>query len=464
MKRGQASTGLAPHDWLLAEATRRSEESAGEFRLDDPATQSAAAGPGSTEARIVQRARWLPGAEEASADIAQLLGATRWMTLLLMLLGLLAGAAATSGIQTGATTIALSYAVLALLGVPLALLLVWAVLNLRPGDNGTPGLPGRVLWWLMTMFSRRLGLAARRRHLAGALTELGRKRGRMLMALATHAFWTMFFIGCIGWMWLRFLGLRFDFSWETTLLSGPWLQDLIIAIGWLPAWLFGLSLPGPEQVQQVLAGRSSPADRSLWAGYLIGVLALYGLLPRALLALWYLQRWRRARLALDLARPGYLRLLPALSGPSAATGPRGKPPPELPLVRRRGPPAAAGSGSPVLIGVELDTDETRWPPKISGCRVLGRADNRRQRSQIQQALAMLDDRPEKIVALCSLARTPDRGTMTWLGELAEIAPVEIRLADADRLPGLGIDAGQRSRDWRRLAQRFGLELAPAESS
>ncbi|MEX0915971.1 MAG: DUF2868 domain-containing protein, partial [Wenzhouxiangellaceae bacterium] len=99
-------------------------------------------------------------------------------------------------------------------------------------------------------------------------------------------------------------------------------------------------------------------------------------------------------------------------------------------------------------------------PDIPGCRVLGRADNRRQRAEIVQALRLLDPRPEKIVALCSLARTPDRGTMTWLGELAEIAPVEIRLTDADRLPGLGIDTAQRREDWRRLAERFGIELEP----
>jgi len=450
--------GLRPGDWLLAETTRRQEESAGDFRLEDPATRAAAAAPVSTEERIVKRAGQLSDGAGMSADIDQTLGAMRWMTLLLMLLGLLAGAAASSGIQTAGSTIALSYALLVLLGVPLTLLLIWSVLNLWPGRRGAPGLPGRALWWLLRMFSRRFGLAPGRRHLAGALAELGRARGRTLMALATHAFWTLFFAGSIGWLWLRFLGLRFDFSWETTLLSGPWLEDLIIAIGWLPAWLFGLALPEPGQVQEVLGNRSSPADRGLWAGYLIGALTLYGLLPRALLALWYLRRWRRTRLMLDLARPGYLRLLPVLSGPSTATGPRGKPPPEQPAFRTQGPPASAGDGSPVLVGIELDIDETRWPPDIPGCRVLGRADNRRQRHQIQQALAMLEHTPEKIIALCSLARTPDRGTMTWLGELAQYAPVEIRLADADRLPVLGIDVGQRSQDWRRLAERYGLML------
>ncbi|MEX2500563.1 MAG: DUF2868 domain-containing protein, partial [Wenzhouxiangellaceae bacterium] len=323
MKPGQLLSGLAPRDWLLAETTRRIDESTGEFRLDQPATLDAARSPGTPGERIVERARRLPGAQRLVDDIGQLLTSARWLIVVLMILGLLSGMAAASGVQTGASTIALSYAIVVLLGVPLLLLLVWALLNLRRRESASPGLPGRILWWLMLLFSRRFGLAAQRRHLAAALAELGRLRGRTLMALTTHAFWTSFFVGCIGWMWLRFLGLRFDFSWETTLLSGQWLEQLIIAIGWLPAWLFGLSLPAPEQVQEVLSSRSGPADRRLWASYLIGALALYGFAPRALLALWFLRRWRRARMRLDLARPGYLRLLPVLSGPSQAIGPRG---------------------------------------------------------------------------------------------------------------------------------------------
>jgi len=455
----EASNGLAPADWLLAETTRRIDEADGEFRLDDPATQSAAAAQGNIEQRIAQRARRLPGGDRTVTEIGQLLGASRWIIAVLMLLGLLTGAAAGSAVQTGANTIALSYALVVLLGVPLALLLVWAALNFRPRGTGTPGLPGRGLWWLLALVSRRFGLAAGRRHLAAALAELGHTQGRTLMALTTHAFWTMFFIGCIGWMWLRFLGLRFDFSWETTLLSGPWLEQLIPAIGWLPGWLFGLSLPDPEQVHDVLANRSDPGDRGLWATYLIGALTLYGLVPRALLALWFLHRWRHTRLPLDLARPGYLRLLPVMARASRTIGARGQPPPAH-RGARGGPAAAPGSGDAVLVGVELD-DRTPWPPDLPGGRVLGRADDRQQRKRIREALALLQPRPGKIIALCSLARSPDRGTMTWLCELARIAPVEIALADARRLPALGIDPHQREQDWRRLAQRFDLDLAQA---
>ena len=97
----EGSKRLAPEDWLLAETTRRREEAAGDFQLDESATRTAAVEPGSTEERIVRRAGRLPGAQETSAEIRQFLRAARWMILLLMLLGLLAGATATSGIETG---------------------------------------------------------------------------------------------------------------------------------------------------------------------------------------------------------------------------------------------------------------------------------------------------------------------------------------------------------------------------
>lgn len=455
MKLDRGITGLKPRDWLLAESVRRLDESTGDFRLDEAATRQAALEPASPSGRIVERARRLPASGRLRGDIDHVISAARWLILLLMALGFLAGVAAASALQTATATIALSHALLVLLGVPFILLLIWALVSLFGRSGGAAGLPGRMLWWLMLLFTRRFGLAAHRRHLAASLSELGRLRGRTLMALATHSFWTTFFVGCIAWMWLRFLGLRFDFTWETTLLSGRWLEDLVIAIGWLPSWLFGLALPSPEQVQGVLSDRSPATDRRLWAGYLIGALVVYGLAPRAALAALFMLRWRRARLTLDLSRPGYLRLLPVLSGPSQSTGPRGEPPP-APDRAHRVRPAESGTGSAVLIGVELDHDDTRWPPAVSDCRVLGRADNRRQRGEIMQALELLNPRPEKIVALCSLARSPDRGTMAFLGELAQFAPLEIRLADADRLPDLGIDADARLDDWRASADRFGL--------
>ncbi|MDT8409222.1 MAG: DUF2868 domain-containing protein [Wenzhouxiangellaceae bacterium] len=451
----------------MAETVRRAEEASGEIPLDDPATRTAGRLPGHPAARIVERARLRsqdqPGDQDLAVEVEHALSSMRWLFLLLLAAGLLAGIAAAASLPAANATIALSQALIALLGIPLLLLGLWAGLSLRRAQPDDPqtvsaGLPGRVAWWLLTKWTRRFGLAAQRRHLAAALAELGRREGRKLLALATHGFWTMFFIGCIAWLWLRFLGLRFDFSWETTLLAGDSLQQIILAIGWLPAWLFSLSLPGAEQIEAILGQRSPAVDRQLWAGYLLSALAVYGLAPRALLALWFAWRCRALRLALDLGQPGYLRLLPVLAaGPSEAIGKIGPDAPEI-TARQHHHHAVGGQGRPVLIGVELDRDESRWPPENLQCRVLGRADNRRQQRELLAALKLLDPPPRKIVALCSLARTPDRGIGHYLGELSEIAPLQLQLEDGESLPAMGIDAEQRRLDWRRLGERFGLEV------
>lgn len=466
---------LTPAEWLLAETVRRADEAADDFELDDPATVAARQVPGTAAARIVERARRKSHGERTGdnghdlvAEIGQALSTMRWLFGALLAAGLLAGIAAAASLPASADTIALSYALIALLGIPSLFLFLWLGLSLRPRRASVAGgLPGRIGWWALTAWTRRFGLATQRRHLAAALAEFGRLRGGGLLALATHAFWAMFYLGCIGWLWLRFLGLRFDFSWETTLLAGDWLQSIIAAIGWLPASLFGLALPSAEQIQALIADRSAGTDRGLWAGYLLSVLATYGLAPRALLTMFFAWGQRRMRLGLDLGRPGYLRLLPALAAQySEATGRVGPAPPPAQRQAQQhspGPRASApGDGDPVLIGVELDRDRERWPPDIPGCRVLGRADNRRQQRDLGQALRLLDPPPERIVALCSLTRTPDRGTGQWLSELTDVAPVEIRLEGAGALAGLNVDAGARRDDWARLADRYGLELAPGD--
>jgi len=454
---------LPPSDWLLAETLRRAEEARGEFTLDDAATRAAREVDGDPAARIVARARLAPGSEGMLTDISRARGLARALGIALLLLGAVLGALAAGGVETSTGTIALSYALLVLLLVPSLLLLGWAVLSLWPGPPRA-GLPGRAAGRLLTTLIRRLGHAGHREHLAAALGSLIRARGRTLLALATHGFWSGFFIGALVWLWLRFLGLRFDFSWETTLLSGDWLESVIIAIGTLPHWLLGVAAPDPEQARTVLTGRSDAANRALWANYLLAALLLYGLLPRLLLAIGFWLGWRRARMRLDLGAPGYLRLLPVLSGRSAEGGGRmGARPAERVFNAATGAPRAdPGHGDPVLIGVELERDRDRWPPDDATCRVLGQADNRDQRRALIDALAALEPRPSEIVARCSALRTPDRGTGLWLTELAGVAPVRIELEDLSQLARRDIDPDRRLEDWRGLAQRYELPLTPLE--
>ncbi|MCA1777915.1 MAG: DUF2868 domain-containing protein [Xanthomonadaceae bacterium] len=461
---GSSSRGLSARSWLLAETTRRLEESAGDYILDDPATRRAAGLPAGPVERIVERAAQRPEGERLQTEIEHALSATRWIVIVLLLAGLVGGITAAASIPSADGSIALSYAIVALLGLPLLLLLIWAGISLRSGRQVSGGLPGRIGVWLLLLMTRRFGLAAHRRHLSAALADLARHHGRVLAALATHGFWTFFFFGCLLSLWLRFIGLRFDFSWETTLLSGDWLDGLIGWIGWLPTLIFGMPLPSPEQIEAILEGHSPAVDRGLWAGYLLATIAIYGLAPRALLVLAFAWRWRRIQPELDLGRPGYLRLLPALAGSAGRS--TGKIGPAPPATRNRDKPERAGTnlrtptdstpGAPVLIAVELgrvmDPSSELW----SHYRFLGLADDRHQRRALIEALKLLDPPPREIVALCAIERTPDRGTGRFLAELARFAPLQILLDDptGPELPERAWSA--RIADWDSLAADFGL--------
>lgn len=450
------SRPLALADWLLAETTRRAEEREGRFVTDDAATVTAARSGGDTGRRIVERARRRPGGAELERAVGRLLGRLNLIPVILLPAGLLAGVGAAGAIETRPGVIALSHALAVLLLAPTLLLLLWAALSLGTRrDRGTirvgGGLPGRIGWHALLPLLRRLGGSDHQRHLVSALGELGRRRGNLLMASATHEFWSAFFVGAIGALWLRFLGLRFDFSWETTLLSGDGMAWLIGALAALPAMLPGVDVPSPEQIQAVLAGQSPAADRALWARYLLGTLLVYGLAPRLILALVFSWRWRHCRLALELGRAGYVRVLPALTAGEQHTAKKIGPAP-IDSHFDPGPGAPPGDGPVVLIGLELERDADRWPPDDTDALVLGRADDRAGRHELHAALVALDPRPERIIARCSARRSPDRGSARWLAGLRAIAPVEIELEDSARTATGRI----RVEDWTTIARQHGL--------
>ncbi|WP_122831029.1 DUF2868 domain-containing protein, partial [Pseudomonas viridiflava] len=64
------------------------------------------------------------------------------------------------------------------------------------------------------------------------------------------------------------------------------------------------------------------SGRQAWAAWLVGVLLVYGIVPRLILALVCVWRWRigRASLSLDLTLPGYSQLRERLMPSSERLG------------------------------------------------------------------------------------------------------------------------------------------------
>src|SRR5690606_25800243 len=105
---------------------------------------------------------------------------------------------------------------------------------------------------------------------------------------------------------------RYGFVWETTILPADTFVALSAALGALPG---SLGFPVPDAATVMASGDApmlAEAGRRAWAGWLVGAMVAYGVLPRLALALLCFGLWRRgaARIRLDPSHAGYARLRP----------------------------------------------------------------------------------------------------------------------------------------------------------
>ena len=151
------------------------------------------------------------------------------------------------------------------------------------------------------------------------VTQLGHLLGRSRLATwglgaITHGLWTLALAGAAGGVLLLLATRSYGFVWETTILPDAAFVRLTAALGSLPA-LFGFPVPDAATVAAsgsaaAPGGMLAEAGRRAWAGWLLGALLAYGMLPRLLVMIGCALLWRRCvrTLALDLALPGYARL------------------------------------------------------------------------------------------------------------------------------------------------------------
>ncbi|MDO5087209.1 MAG: DUF2868 domain-containing protein, partial [Comamonadaceae bacterium] len=206
--------------------------------------------------------------------------------------------------------------------------------------------------------------------------------------------------------------------------------------GWLPAQL-GFAVPDAATVRQAASGMLGTSGTAMnagaggqraWAFWLLGCVAVYGLLPRAVLAALCLWRWRAglARLAeadavVDTASPYVRRIftrLDALAPAQVVDAEQRPPAAALP------PPAPAGQpGTLALIGFErppeLPWPPEGWPATLRAQPLLNLAGSSAER---QAALAQLAaTRPWRLLVACAPHASPDRGTARFLREAARHA-------------------------------------------
>ncbi len=460
---------------LLAEAARLHEDALG-FAADEPrADEQARAAGGNFEHRLIVRAGALSIAAPLGDAFHQLRAGSRLVIGAGLALAIIAGIAATQAVFGSSIDkpVNVFWVLGSLLGVPTLALLAWLVLMVAGPGPAAGGFLGAAA----AAVSRRIdgwlhkGPAHAAAAQAAATVFARGALGRWTMSAITHAVWLAFLAGCVAMVLLTLSAKQYSFAWETTILSEDSYRALASAIGKLPEAL-GFPAPNPEQVAASRwTGTGPPAAeaREAWAGLLVGAIVVYGLLPRAVLLLLSLaaRRFAMGRYRLDTTRPGFARLQARLMPAARPTGiidpeagwtgspADGTVPVEAPLpIAQEGPTA--------ILGLEIETPKTPWPPSLAGIDWLdlGFVDSRSERHGVIERVATAAVRPRVTVVVCSLAATPDRGAGAFVRTLQRTSgvPVALVLGDGEKLRRRGhLDrVAQRVGDWRKLAASAGI--------
>ncbi|QXH51817.1 DUF2868 domain-containing protein [Pseudomonas fakonensis] len=435
----------------LTEAVRLREEHAGPLE-DQEANRRARQQGGDLAARIEARALWLAERDGMAEALRHWKQGARLALLALMIAAVLSGAGlGLAALGDGQRPVNVFWALGSLLGLNLLLLVGWALGFFFAGEQGAA--LGRVWLWL----SERLARDAQAAQLAPALLVLLQRQrlNRWLLGLLVHGLWLLAMLAALGMLLALLATRRYGFVWETTLLAADPFITLTQALGALPS-LLGFAVPDEAMIRA--SGASLPAldiARQAWASWLLGVVLVYGLLPRLALAALCLWRWRqgRERLTLDLSLPGYAQLREALMPRSERIGVQDAAPDSLPHFAA-GQLESASTGA-LLVGLELD--ELRpWPPALPhGITNAGVLDSRESRNKLLEQLSRFP--PARLAVACDPRRSPDRGSLALLAELARNAgATRIWLLQAE--PGQAIDAA-RLGDWHEALDRLGLPHA-----
>ena len=443
-------TELTPLQNLwLSETIRLREEHAGP--LDDlEANRLARAAGGDLPSRIARRALWLAERDGLTAALKHWLQGARLALVLLMIFAVLSGAGLAFA-ALGQTPVNVFWALGSLLGINLILLLSWALGLIFAGEHGAT--LGRLWLWLSEKFAR----DAKAAQLAPALLLLlqRKKLNRWALGALVNGLWLLAMLSALILLLTLMATRRYGFVWETTILGADTFIHVTQALGYLPA-LLGFNVPTEEMIRASGAGALDiESARQAWATWLVGVLVVYGVLPRLLLALFCLWRWNsgKAALRLDLNLPGYAQLRERLMPTSERLGVNDPEPAQLHRVESNvGELASEGA---LLVAIELD-EQRPWPPalprNVSNAGIL---DSRESRHKLLEQLSRFP--PARLAIACDPRRSPDRGSLALIAELA-------RNADATRIwllqapPGEALD-GQRLGDWHAALQQLELPFA-----
>src|SRR5690606_2720507 len=265
------------HDYWIAETLRLRESLWGP--LDDASEAGQARvlkGPFST--RVLERAHLLAKREGLDEIVARWRQAATLLLWVFAAAALLAGAlAASATLGSGDRPVNLAMAVGGLLGLNLLTLFLWLIsFGLRAGESGSLLAD---LWLRLTKWLARGPDAAL---VPRALLELiaRQKASRWSAGLISHGWWALAILSSLATLIVLLALRRYQFQWETTLLSPDTYVAIVQGLGWLPS-IFGFGQPDAELVRLSDGQHVLPESvHALWSSWLLGAITVYVVLPR----------------------------------------------------------------------------------------------------------------------------------------------------------------------------------------
>lgn len=385
----------------------------------------------------------------------------RWREVgwLLLVLGAAAVLALANGllfaVLTDGRSINAASALVSALGLHVLTLFFWlgSVLLAKSGSHsaGFSLSLGRLLAWLALRLPFWRGPQAAPLMRAGMRLLARERLAPWAFGLVSHGVWTLGFVFLLGGLLFAFAFRQYQLTWETTILGPQWFAGFARATGALPAWL---GVPIPTLADSAQMAGAWPAREAAW--WLLSCVALYGLLPRALCALWCWWVVRRAARHIDLpwADPYYLQLLARLQALEPAQVMDAETPGAVPAQAAWHSSGSYGAASAV-VGFELPTS-LDWPPQAlaEGAALVSRiAGSMAEQAQVQASLAQL--RPKTLVVVCDAQASPDRGAARFLREAALSAQHCALALHVDTAHEAGANAASLLR-WHAWVQASGL--------
>ena len=246
--------------------------------LEDSAEAGRARVEGGTfNQRLLTRSRMLARREGLDETLKRWRQAARLMLLLFAAAALVAGFCAAAGALGRGGSVNLALALTALLGLNTVTFLLWLLsFGMRTGASGS------LLANAWLKLTHKLARGPDAALLPRALLELLSRQHlqRWSAGLLSHGLWLLALIAALLTLLALLATRRYTFQWETTLLSPDAFVHIVHALGLLPS-LLGFAQPSAEIIRMSDGQNELPeAAHALWSAWLIGVVVVYGLLPR----------------------------------------------------------------------------------------------------------------------------------------------------------------------------------------